>query len=312
MRAQHDRLGFAEVDVERVPEATCRVCRRYVERLEVVPVALHFGTFGDRETHGHEDVLKFLESEFSRIYNSDKHADIMRFVPKPWPPPRVFRQLAEKSEGYFIYASTVIKYIDEEYFSPLDRLEEVMGIGHAVHDSDELSPFAELDKLYIQVFSSCRRPALLKQILGFTFIGVSPAITGIENILSLRPGEVLLVCRGLQSIVKFDLDLSTFVLVHASLRDFLLDEARSGTYYLSMDQWENDILRAVLYSQSRHNLVGESRVSTISCTAWMNHLMKIFDARMGSFPRFLGSWPAGFSHRTYRSSEDYSILFGIV
>ncbi|KAF8626891.1 hypothetical protein AX15_004640 [Amanita polypyramis BW_CC] len=76
------------------------------------------------EDHGaHTDVLKFLESEFLRIYNSDKHADTMRFVPQPWPPPRVLRQLAYKSEGYFIYASTIVKYIDEEYFSPLNRLE---------------------------------------------------------------------------------------------------------------------------------------------------------------------------------------------
>ena len=61
------------------------------------------------EDHGaHTDVLKFLESEFLRIYNSDKHADTMRFVPQPWPPPRVLRQLAYKSEGYFIYASTIV------------------------------------------------------------------------------------------------------------------------------------------------------------------------------------------------------------
>ena len=260
-----------------------------------------------------EDVLKFLESEFLRIYNSEKHADTMRFVPEPWPPPKVLRQLAEKSEGYFIYASTVVKYIDEEYFSPLDRLEEVMGIGRAVHGSGEPSPFAELDKLYIHVFSSCRQPALLKQILGFAFIGVRCTITGIEKILFLRPGEVLLVCRGLQSIMRFHsrYGFHSFDLVHASLRDFLLDETRSGMYYLNMDQWKDDILRAVLYSQSRHNLIGGPRVSTISCAPWMNNLMKIFGTRMGTFPGFLGLWPTGFFYQMYRSSEDCSILFGI-
>ena len=101
-------------------------------------------------------------------------------------------------------------------------------------------------------------------------------------------------------------------LVHASLQDFLLDKTRSGMYYLNMEQREDDILRAVLYAQSRHNLVGEPRVSTILCTLWMNLLMKIFDARMGRFPRFFGLWPTGFFHRTYRSSEDYSVLSGIV
>ena len=221
--------------------------------------------YGDYETR--EDVLKFLESEFLRIYNSDKHADTMRFVPKPWPPPRVLHQLAEKSDGYFIYASTVVKYIDEEYFSPLDRLEEVMGIGRGARGSGELSPFAELDKLYIQVLSSCRRPELLKQILGFAFISVPPNITTIEQIFLLRPGEALLVCRGLQSIITFNSGhyFSTFYLVHASLRDFLLDETRSGMYYLNMDRWEDDVLPAILYSHSRHNFVGEPRVSTMLC-----------------------------------------------
>jgi hypothetical protein len=90
----------------------------------------------------------------------------------------------------------------------------------------------------------------------------------------------------------------TFDLVHASLGDFLLDETRSGTYYLNMGQREDGIFRAVLYSQSRHNFVGEPRVSTISCTPWMNHLMKIFCARVGGFPRFLRLWHAGFLHGT--------------
>ena len=48
------------------------------------------------------DIIKFLESDFLRIYNSDKHADDIRFIPKPWPPPRMFHQLVKKFEGHFI------------------------------------------------------------------------------------------------------------------------------------------------------------------------------------------------------------------
>ena len=46
--------------------------------------------------------------EFLRIYSSDKHADIMGFVP----PPRLLHQLVEKSEGYFVSCHKVVVIYD--------------------------------------------------------------------------------------------------------------------------------------------------------------------------------------------------------
>ena len=61
------------------------------------------------EAHGaREDILKFLEGEFLRIYSSDKPADIMGFVP----PPRLLHQLVEKSEGYFVSCHKVVVIYD--------------------------------------------------------------------------------------------------------------------------------------------------------------------------------------------------------
>ena len=77
-----------------------------------------------------DDVSTYLNSEFSRIYNSKRHRDVMEFVPGPWPSKDVIDKLVSKSEGYFIYASTVIKFIDEENFSPVERLEQILNISN--------------------------------------------------------------------------------------------------------------------------------------------------------------------------------------
>ncbi|KAJ7506196.1 hypothetical protein B0H11DRAFT_330881 [Mycena galericulata] len=54
-----------------------------------------------------EDIRTYLCKEFSRIH--DEHQNTMKGIPTPWPSPQIVEMLVEKSSGYFIYASTVIK-----------------------------------------------------------------------------------------------------------------------------------------------------------------------------------------------------------
>ena len=66
-----------------------------------------------------EDIYLHLRRSFEELQGSEQHARIMRCTPKPWPSDDVVRLLAGRSGGYFIYASIVLKYVDEEYFSPV-------------------------------------------------------------------------------------------------------------------------------------------------------------------------------------------------
>jgi len=92
------------------------------------------------------DVSMYLRSEFSRICGAKKHRAVMRFVARPWPSEDIIKRLVRKSDGYFIYASTIIKFIDEEYFSPVARLDQLLGTSNS---SLDMNPFAgELDQLY--------------------------------------------------------------------------------------------------------------------------------------------------------------------
>ncbi|KAJ7848541.1 hypothetical protein B0H13DRAFT_2285274 [Mycena leptocephala] len=94
-----------------------------------------------------EDIRTYLHNEFLRIHC--KHYT-MKNIPTPWPTPQILEMLVGRSSGYFIYASTVIKFVDDEYSRPSKQLDSVVQ-NVVPHDSE--SPFATLDQLYMQILS---------------------------------------------------------------------------------------------------------------------------------------------------------------
>ena len=69
----------------------------------------------------------------------------MEFVPKPWPAKDVIDVLVSKSGGYFIYTSTVIKFIDGENFSPVERLDHILNISNSAVLPSDSAPFVEIN-----------------------------------------------------------------------------------------------------------------------------------------------------------------------
>ncbi|KAJ7770302.1 hypothetical protein DFH07DRAFT_735652 [Mycena maculata] len=195
-----------------------------------------------------EDVRKYLEDEFARLYRDHHHT--MALVPLPWPSPAVLDQLVEKSSGYFIYASTVIKFIDDKDYRPTERLDIIMG---AASTQDDESPFWALDQLYIQILSQIRsaaRPRLLRILAVIVDIGLFGAThTHIEQLLELNPGDVHLALRGLHSVLIVpppDEDVLQIHLHHASLGDFLSDPTRSCDFYVGSEHIRTHITHQIL------------------------------------------------------------------
>ncbi|KAJ7248317.1 hypothetical protein C8J57DRAFT_1014236, partial [Mycena rebaudengoi] len=140
--------------------------------------------------------------------------------------------LVEKSSGYFIYAATVIKFVDDRNFRPTEQLEALQGASHLE------SSLSALDQLYMQILStvpSCHR--LLPILRTLEFFEFQLHAGGIEQLLELKPGDVQLILRGLHSILSIpepedDNDRWQRISVHhASFRDFLNDQSRSGEFY---------------------------------------------------------------------------------
>ncbi|KAJ7118218.1 hypothetical protein C8R44DRAFT_854231 [Mycena epipterygia] len=183
-----------------------------------------------------EDVRKYLSDEFTRIHRDH---ETMARVSKPWPAVADMEHLVRKSSGYFIYASTVIKYIDDKNFRPADRLYIIMGLA----EPDLESPLAALDQLYTQILSDApRRPRLLG-ILTVIVAKLHLSVDHIEQLLELKPGDIGLALRGLHSLVEIRCDWVT--VHHASFLDFLNDPTRSGPFYIN-SQHRSDLARQIL------------------------------------------------------------------
>ncbi|KAF9259835.1 hypothetical protein L218DRAFT_981439 [Marasmius fiardii PR-910] len=95
------------------------------------------------------DIKAFLCTGFQTIRLKPRYQHIP--FPAPWPSNNVINILAEKSSGQFIYPSTILKYVDDEYSNPCQRLDVVCGLAL---NADSTSPFQELDLLYTHILST--------------------------------------------------------------------------------------------------------------------------------------------------------------
>ncbi|KAJ7858165.1 hypothetical protein B0H13DRAFT_1640672 [Mycena leptocephala] len=191
------------------------------------------------------DVRKYLLAEFGRIHREHR---TMSVVPSPWPRTDIVEDLIEKSSGYFIYASTVIKFVDDKRFRPVDRLDIILGI----KNSSSGSPFDSLDQLYQQILSGVPmdfQPQLLR-ILTFIAAPLRLSVCKLERLLELDVGDVRLILRDLHSLIKIpppEEDKREGLCVHhASFQDFLENPTRSGPFSVGGSEYRTNVTYHIL------------------------------------------------------------------
>jgi len=135
------------------------------------------------------DIHIFLQSKFADI--CEKNRDIMASVPQPWPSNSIINLLVQKSSRQFIYASTVLKFIDDEYSHPTDQLKIVLGL-----TGFHLTAFVDLDRLYHQILSVNPNTSHLLRILGVVLtVCFGLPSRDIKSLLALESGDVSLTMR---------------------------------------------------------------------------------------------------------------------
>ncbi|KAJ7639568.1 hypothetical protein FB45DRAFT_906024 [Roridomyces roridus] len=182
-------------------------------------------------------------------------------VPLPWPSADVVDALVEKSSGYFIYASTVIKFVDDKDFRPTDQLAIVLNPSSKY----DALPYAPLDRLYFQILSQVpershpRLLAILAAIFTFdseSYVAISRRL---EQLFDLEDGDVRLALSRLHSVLYIPPKSYAFTYsitaIHASFGGFLLGESRSSIFHLGA-QARIDVARALLRVYSHPLLDG--------------------------------------------------------
>ena len=187
----------------------------------------------DNSYQPYDDIRLFFSDKFEHIRLNHP---LRSTIPISWPTQQSLEMLVEKSSGQFVYAATVVRFVESNHHRPSARLNIILGIS----PPGTLNPFAEMDALYNHIFSSVDNIQLTLRVLSLYLASsffanrlcrnsMSP-----ELFLSLEQGDIQLALINLSSIVSYDESSGVLRILHASLVDFLSDKRRSTIYYIDM------------------------------------------------------------------------------
>jgi hypothetical protein len=159
-----------------------------------------------QDFNANDDIHTFFRSRFFTIYQEKQR--LMRNITLPWPSEWVLDELVRKSSGSFIFAFTLVNFVNDGSDLPHRKLEAA------------LKSHAGLDPLYTQVLRSATQEHLSVVVLAY--------------LLRIEIGDVIHALLRVQSILVVpDDDESPIRLFHASLRDFLTTRARSNELFIN-------------------------------------------------------------------------------
>ena len=188
------------------------------------------------DLQAYDDVRVYLRDSFHRIKQT--HPLQAHFTPD-WPSDDAIERLVEKSSGHFIYASTVTKYIENDFDRPQKRLDDILKLR-----TSSQNPYGALDALYLDILTSSRADhRLLVSILSivvqadrvprkfsYDWVKIMKSTHMLESVLFLELGDGELALLGLKSLVGVG---DTVNFWHKSFSDFLLDPSRSQEFQVT-------------------------------------------------------------------------------
>jgi hypothetical protein len=209
-----------------------------------------------------DDIHKFFRHRFATIHEENRR--LMQNVPRPWPSYSDLQALVEKASGSFIFAFTLINFVNDGTDLPHRKLPIA------------LTAHAGLDPLYVQVLSAAPHGQVLKRVIGtILLLKSSLSITALGHLLQLDTARILQALLGVQSILMIPgNDDEPIRLFHTSLGDFLTSKARSGDFFIDPPARHLcilvDCLKLVAIPPDT-NIFFRGEASRYACTNWCHH-----------------------------------------
>ncbi|KAJ3507440.1 hypothetical protein NLJ89_g6304 [Agrocybe chaxingu] len=234
------------------------------------------------DTQVDADIRLFLCNRFRKIRETHP---VRRFLPQPWPGESVINKLVVNASGQFIYADTVMRFLESLSHSPEDQLDIILAIAPPRENEN---PFAQLDALYTHIFSLVKDRDTVWRVLGVIYLAAQDRIFEItkmdhaaiaypaflERLFKCRRGTVHLALGELPSVISIVSDNTPIKVLHASLFDFLLDPTRSGAYTLDLALAHESL---AMWRYRDINFQGNG----LPIAFWFQ-LLSYFDLRLGS------------------------------
>ena len=174
-----------------------------------------------------EDIRLYLQEKLRAVVK--RRSDLN--LPSPWPCNEDLSTLTKKSSGLFIFASTLVRFIESEHHEPNERLLLIV----SASDSTVHEGRAGIDPLYTQVlthaFSDIKESTVfttLRRVLGTVILAFNPLSRAqVAKILGINSSLIATTLRHLHSVLLVpNEDFKEIRIFHKSFPDFLQDNDR--------------------------------------------------------------------------------------
>ena len=174
-----------------------------------------------------EDIRSYLQEKLTAVSKRRSDLDLS----DPWPCAEDLTALTKKSSGLFIFASTLVRFIESEHHEPNERLQLII----TSSDSTLHEGQAGIDPLYTRIlvhaFSDVKDATVftnLRRVLAAVVLAFNPlSRVQIAGILGVSTSLVTRSLRHLHSVLLVPNEDSKEIRVfHKSFPDFLQDRDR--------------------------------------------------------------------------------------
>ena len=253
------------------------------------------------------DIKLFLKTQLTKIAKNRSDCSFE----EDWPGLDTLNILSKKAGGFFIYASTVIKFVSSQHYPPDERLSLIISLpqdtSHEGRSGIDLLYTQVLDQAFHDVDSQDHKPySDFKSVVGAVILVFHPlSIHTLSDLLKKcgSPSRISSSLRTLHSLLHIpDTKESPVQIFHKSFPDFLTDPQRctNPQFFIDPSPHHKDILLAclnVMKEGLRRNIcqLDESVILSdirdlpilraayigdtleYACRFWTSHLAKVSD-----------------------------------
>jgi len=212
----------------------------------------HFPIILDGDYETRKELRQHLRVGFEDIFM--RQCDLMFGVRSPWPSKEQLEDLADRASGQFLYASTVLRFVDSDDTHPVHQLELILS-----RQPGSIAAFSSMDDLYTLILESCPRqetlPLVLSSLVFFrqNYPSSLRTLASLEVLSGLRANDISVVLRALPAVVAvvrierhgLPVDYNwpefvryyspKFIIHHQSFIEFLTEKERAGRFYVDKD-----------------------------------------------------------------------------
>ena len=175
-----------------------------------------------------KDIKLFFQSQLANLTVNRSDCDLL----ENWPSPSDVEILCKKAAGFFIYASTVIKFVASDGL-PTDRLALITSLPRSTIEEGQ----SGVDQLYTEVLQQAfitvhpgnTQPySQFQTVVGAVLLIFNPlSIVGLSNLLGSSTQNIRNTIRSLHSLLLVpESSEDPIHIFHKSFPDFLLDQNR--------------------------------------------------------------------------------------